>query len=121
VHRTQLTAAGLGRSAVVNRIRTRRMHRTVYRDVYLWGRPTLEPLTLATADHSGPPFRRCASRAARPCRSSRRDMTSAVAAPLEAPRMSSRLLEGAPGRTRAARSSLGRAHEPMLERVAHEF
>ena len=48
VHRRQLLAAGIGRSAIARRLRSGRLH-VVYRDVYLHGRPGFEPFGLTTA------------------------------------------------------------------------
>ncbi|MGO9753335.1 MAG: DUF559 domain-containing protein [Solirubrobacteraceae bacterium] len=48
VHRRQLLAAGIGRGAIAHRLQTKRMH-AVYRDVYMLGRPRVEPFALATA------------------------------------------------------------------------
>ncbi len=48
VHRRQLLAAGIGRGAIARRLRSRRLH-IAYRDVYLSGRPRVEPFGLATA------------------------------------------------------------------------
>jgi hypothetical protein len=48
VHRSQLLAAGIGRHAIAHRLRTGLLH-VVYRDVYLLGRPHIEPFGPATA------------------------------------------------------------------------
>jgi very-short-patch-repair endonuclease len=48
VHRKQLLAAGIGRGAIARRLGSGRLH-IAYRDVYLAGRPRVEPFGLATA------------------------------------------------------------------------
>ncbi len=48
VHREQLLAAGITGGGIKHRLSTGRLH-SIYRDVYLVGRPRLEPLAAATA------------------------------------------------------------------------
>ncbi len=48
VHRSQLLAAGITPGAIKHRLKSGRLH-PVYRDVYVVGRPRLEPLAAATA------------------------------------------------------------------------
>jgi len=48
VHRSQLLAAGIGRGSIAYRLEVGTLHR-IYRDVYLLGRPRLEPLARETA------------------------------------------------------------------------
>jgi very-short-patch-repair endonuclease len=48
VHRSQVVAAGIGRASIARRLKTGTLH-AIHNDVYLVGRPRLEPLARETA------------------------------------------------------------------------